>query len=161
MTPNPTPTETKSVPIPRWLVKSFWSGHRLVYAATGGRAGLRPPTADKYGMLRLRTIGRRSGQERSAILAYFEDGADIILVPMNGWAGSEPAWWLNLQSTPDAIVDLPDGARTVTARAADPDERARLWRMAAEGTWGEDMDSYAAGRGIETQIVVLEPRHNA
>lgn len=157
---NQTSTETvepKAVPIPRWLVRTVWRVHRMMYAATGGRMGLRLPTSDRYGMLRLRTTGRRSGQERRAILAYFKDGQDLVLVPMNGWADPEPAWWLNLQARPDAIVDLPQETCTVTGRLADPDERARLW-AAASGTWGSDMDAYAAGRARDTQIVILEPR---
>lgn len=161
-TPTETQTSTdaveaKKVPIPRWLVTAFWRGHRLVYSATGGRLGLRTPKSDRYGMLRLRTTGRRTGQERDAILAYFEDGPDVVLVPMNGWADPEPAWWLNLQATPDAIVDLPDGGREVTAHKADPEDRARLWTMARD-TWGKDMDAYAAERGRETQMVILQPR---
>ena len=164
VTANPPPSATvepRSVPIPRWLVRAFWRGHRLIYSISGGRRGLRIPTSERYGMLRLRTTGRRSGQERRAILAYFEDGPDLVLVPMNGWADPEPAWWLNLQAHPDAVVDLPEGARAVHARLADADERARLWAVGAAGPWGKDMDAYAAGRARETQMVMLEPRQNA
>jgi deazaflavin-dependent oxidoreductase (nitroreductase family) len=135
-------------------VRGFWRGHRLLYALTGGRLGLRPPTADRYGMLVLRTLGRRSGKERQAILAYFEDGRDLVIVPMNGWAAPEPAWWLNLQAQPEATVDMPDGTRLVRARLADPEEHARLWATAAAGPWGQDMDAYAVGRGRDTAIVM-------
>jgi hypothetical protein len=38
----------------------------------------------------------------------------------NGWGEGEPAWWLNLQANPDVRVDLPDGPRLVTGRAARP-----------------------------------------
>ena len=69
-------------------------------------------------MLRLRTIGRRTGEERSAILGYFEDGPNLVTLAMNGWAEGEPAWWLNLQAHPDATVDLVGGPRKVRARAA-------------------------------------------
>ncbi len=157
-TESPTTVEPKEVPIPRWAVRAFWRGHRLIYRVSRGRFGLRTPTADQYGMLQLRTVGRKTGQERSVILAYFEDGPDLIVVPMNGWAEPEPAWWLNLQSQPTAVVDLPDETREVKARVATPEERARLWRIASEGTWGSDMDDYAAARGRETQIVILQPR---
>jgi deazaflavin-dependent oxidoreductase (nitroreductase family) len=109
-------------------------------------------------MLQLRTEGRKTGLERKVILAYFEDGSDLIVVPMNGWADPEPAWWLNLQAQPDAVVDMPNETRNVRARLANPEERARLWKMASEGTWGSDMDNFAAGRNRETQIVILEPR---
>ena len=150
--------EVKDVPIPRWMVRTVWTLHRALYRYSRGRFGLRPPTADKYGMMQLRTVGRKSGMERSVILAYFEDGADLIVVPMNGWADPEPAWWLNLQAQPEAIVDMPGETRKVTARLAGPEERSRLWTIASEGTWGSDMNNYAAGRNRETQIVILEPR---
>ena len=85
-------------------------------------------------MMRLRTVGRRSGQERTAILGYFEDGADLVTMAMNGWADAEPAWWLNLQAHPDTTVDLPGGPRAVHAHAANEDERPRLWARWASTT---------------------------
>jgi deazaflavin-dependent oxidoreductase (nitroreductase family) len=69
-------------------------------------------------MMRLRSTGRRSGIERSAILGYYDDGPNLVTLAMNGWAAGEPAWWLNLRARPDATVDLVDGPRAVTARAA-------------------------------------------
>ena len=142
---------------PRWFIRAFWIGQRAVYNATGGRLGLRPATARQWGMLRLHTIGRRSGEERVAILGYFEDGADLVTMAMNGWADPEPAWWLNLQAHPDATVDLPGGeSRAVHGRAADVDERPRLWAMQA--TYDKDLDAYAARRSRETAVVILSPR---
>ena len=92
---------------PRWFIRLFWAVQRAVYSVTRGRFGLQTATADRQGMLRLRTVGRRTGEERMAILGYFEDGADLVTMAMNGWADAEPAWWLNLQAHPDATVDLP------------------------------------------------------
>jgi deazaflavin-dependent oxidoreductase (nitroreductase family) len=152
-----TTVKPKSVPVPRVVVRSIWAMHRALYSGTGGRVGLRAPKPDSYGMLRLRTVGRRSGQERVAILAYVDDGPDLILVAMNGWAEAAPAWWLNLQAHPDASVDLPDGPRAVSARVAMPDERQRLWTLLAE-PWGKDRDAYAAGLSHEAPVVILEPR---
>ena len=94
---------------PRWFIRSFWAVQRAVYAVTRGRFGLRSATADRWGMMRLRTVGRRTGEERKAILGYFEDGPDLVTMAMNGWADPEPAWWLNLQAQPDVTVDLVDG----------------------------------------------------
>ncbi len=148
--------EPKKVPIPRWLVRTAWVLHRGVYSVTGGRFGLRTPKAGRYGMLRLRTTGRTSGEERVAILAYLDDGPDLILMSMNGWADPSPAWWLNLQAHPDAIVDLPGGSRTVSAREASEDERPRLWAMWAE--LDGNLDAYAAALSHETPVVILEPR---
>jgi F420H(2)-dependent quinone reductase len=30
---------------------------------------------------------------------------------MNGWGAAEPAWWLNLQADPQAVVELKGGIR--------------------------------------------------
>jgi len=141
---------------PRWIVRAFWAVHRAIYSITGGRRGLRTPTADRWGMMRLRTVGRRTGEERAAILGYFEDGPDLVTMAMNGWADAEPAWWLNLQAAPDTIVELKDGPRAVHARAADPDERPRLWAKWA--VYDKGLDAYAARRSRETAVVILSPR---
>ena len=141
---------------PRWFVRTFWTLQRAAYSATGGRFGIRPATADVWGMMCLRTVGRRTGEERKAILGYFEDGPNLVTMAMNGWADPEPAWWLNLQAHPDTSVDLADGPRSVHARAAGLDERPRLW--ATWAVYDKDLDAYAARRSGETAVVILEPR---
>ena len=50
---------------PRFVVRTFWLLHRAAYRLSGGGFGLsRPEAGSKFGMLRLPTIGRRSGQPR-------------------------------------------------------------------------------------------------
>ena len=141
---------------PRWFIRTAWALHRALYRTTGGRTGLRPATADQWGMLRLRTVGRRTSVERVAILGYFGDGPNLVTMAMNGWGDPEPAWWLNLQAHPDASVDLVDGVRAIHARAAVGDERRRLWARWAH--YDKNLDGYAARRSRETAIVVFEPR---
>jgi len=63
---------------PRWFIRAAWLVHRAIYAVTGGRFGLRSAKADRWGMMRLRTVGRRSGKERAVILGYFEDGPNLV-----------------------------------------------------------------------------------
>ena len=145
--------------VPRWLVRTIWIVHRAAYSLTRGRFGLRPATTSQWGMLRLTTVGRRSGQRRVAIVGFIEDGRSIVSPAMNGWADPEPAWWLNLQANPDATVELPDGSsRVVTARAAIGDERARLWGKFLDLQSSAFTDASAALRSRETAIVVFEPR---
>ncbi len=141
---------------PRWFIRTVWGLHRRLYRLTGGRLGLRHPRANGWGTLRLTTTGRRSGCEHSVILAYIEDGPNLLLLAMNGWADGEPAWWLNLQAHPEATVDLVDGDHEVRARAPQGDERDRLWAK-----WREldaHLDAYASLRSTETAVVILEPR---
>ena len=141
---------------PRWFIRTFWAVQRALYSVTRGRFGLRTATPDHSGMLRLRTVGRLSGEERNAILGYFEDGPNLVTMAMNGWADPEPAWWLNLQAHPDVTVDLPGGSRAVHGRAADTAERPRLWARWA--VYDKDLDGFAALRSRETALVILSPR---
>ena len=163
-----TPTSTGNPPIdrskpspkvPHWLIRTIWKGHRAMLRISGGRLGLRPPTATQWGMLRLTTVGRRSGARRVAILGYIEDGANLVTPAMNGWMAAEPAWWLNLQANPVTSVRLHDGeVRHVRARAASGDERERLWRRLVDIGSSAYTDANAATRAREAAIVVLEPQ---
>jgi deazaflavin-dependent oxidoreductase (nitroreductase family) len=141
---------------PRWFIRIFWAAHRAVFRVSGGHLGLWRATPAKWGAMRLRTVGRRSGVERTAMVGYFEDGRDLVTMAMNGWADPEPAWWLNLQANPEAVVDLADGPRYVHGRAATAEERPRLWAIWAE--YDKDLDAYAARRSRETAVVILSPR---
>jgi F420H(2)-dependent quinone reductase len=142
---------------PRWFIKTFWHVHRRVVRMSGSWKGLWVPRPDKWGALLLTTTGRRSGVSRSVILGYYEDGPNLVSMAMNGWGAAEPAWWLNLQADPQAVVELAGGMRReVLGRPAIGGERERLWRR-----WREldnNLDSYAARRPRETAVVVLEPR---
>ena len=113
------------------------------------------PKPGRWGTLRLTTLGRRSGEERSVILGYFEDSPNLVTMAMNGWSPGEPAWWLNLQAHPQARVEIKGADYPVVGRAAGGEERARLWAR-----WSEidkDLDAFAALRPTETAVVVLEP----
>ncbi|MPY98454.1 MAG: nitroreductase family deazaflavin-dependent oxidoreductase [Actinophytocola sp.] len=140
---------------PRWVIRLAWQAHRAVYRVTRGRVGLWSAKANRWGTMRLATVGRRTGEERSVMLGYLQDGPNLVTLAMNGWAAPEPAWWLNLQANPDATVELSSGRRRVRARAASGEERARLWARWQE--LDKDLDAFAARRPRETAVVVLEP----
>lgn len=147
---------TPRVP-PPWFVHTAWRVHRALYRLSGGRFLWTTSNKRGWGALRLTTTGRKSGQERSVIIGYLEDGHDLVAIAMNGWDEGHPAWWLNLEATPDAVVRLAgQPPRRVRARAAVGAERDRLWER-----WlhvDPNLDDYAARRSTETPVVVLEPR---
>jgi len=90
------------------------------------------------------------------MIGYFEEGPNLVTMAMNGWGEGEPAWWLNLQAKPEAVVEVEGDRLEVTGRAAKGDERSQLWDR-----WRQidkNLDQYAARRPRETAVVVLEPR---
>ena len=103
-----------------------WFGrlHRSVYEKTGGRIG-----ANLAGrrMLLLTTTGRKSGRRYTTPLACFSDADDLVVVASNNGQDHHPAWWLNLEHTPEAEVRYGREQLRVRAELASGDERARLW----------------------------------
>ena len=147
-------SQRKRLP-PRWFIRIAWAVHRAITRLTGGRRGLWLVKPGRWGTMRLTTVGRKTGKTRSAIVAYYEDGPNLVTMAMNGWDAPEPAWWLNLQAQPNAEVELKSGTRRVRGRAAVGEERERLWAKFRE--FGDDPDDYAYRRPGQTEVVVLEP----
>jgi len=139
---------------PRWFITTFWRVHRRIVRASGGRRGLWLPRPGKWGALRLTTTGRRSGEPRSVILGYYEDGANLVSMAMNGWGAAEPAWWLNLQANPSATVQIGRLRIPVRAREAEGAERETLWdRVVAIAP---DYDEYRRRTRRRIPVVVLD-----
>jgi hypothetical protein len=79
---------------------------------------------------------------------------------MNRWDEGLPAWWLNLDAHPDAVIRLKgQSERPVRARRVEGEERDRLWRLWAEVD--ERLDALADSRSADTPVVVFEPRDAA
>jgi F420H(2)-dependent quinone reductase len=140
---------------PNWFIRIAWVVHRAIVRLTGGRRGIWRATPEKWGTLRLHTVGRKSGKERVAILGYYEDGPNLVTLAMNGWMEGEPGWWLNLKGKPDVTIETVHGPLAVHAREAQGEERERLWHLF------HDAKLYVARRTTPTAVVVLEPRTDA
>src|SRR3954452_16602555 len=65
-------------------------------------------SGDTFGgldLLYLTTVGARSGQQRTAPVARFDDGADAWhVVASAGGQAQHPAWYLNIVAHPDDVV---------------------------------------------------------
>jgi deazaflavin-dependent oxidoreductase (nitroreductase family) len=138
----------------RSFLRVGWAWHRLLDRLSGGRFDTR---RFAWPTLRLKTVGRRTGQPRETALIYLEDGVNLAVVASNAGSANDPAWWLNLQVAPDTTVRLPGrGARPGHARPATREERAALWpRLVAI------LPAYADYERRTTRpidVVLLEPR---
>lgn len=142
---------------PAWFKHLFWRTHRFLHRVSGGRFLWTPQARRGWGAMRLTTTGRRSGRPRTVIVGYVEDVFTPVVLAMNGWDEGHPAWWLNLEANPDAVIKVKGGPeREVRARRVEGPERERLWQLWA--SVDEGLDAYAALRSVETPVVVFEPR---
>ncbi|MFV9504718.1 MAG: nitroreductase/quinone reductase family protein [Oscillochloridaceae bacterium umkhey_bin13] len=77
----------------------------------------------------LSTLGRRSGQLRTAPLFCIRDGEAYVVIGSYGGNTHHPAWYLNLQARPRALVV--DRGQTWLASAEDVtgNDYERLWNL--------------------------------
>lgn len=127
--------------------------HRLVYRASGGRIGGR---LWDLPVVLLTTTGRQSGKQRTVPLCSLRDGDDVVVIASYGGLDRPPAWWLNLEANPQAELLSGRVRRAVTARNADPNERARLWAKVTARAPGYLEYERRTTRTIP--VVILQPR---
>jgi deazaflavin-dependent oxidoreductase (nitroreductase family) len=107
-------------------------------------------------VLLLTSIGRRSGQRRTAPVLYLKDGDRYVVVGSNAGNVRAPAWSYNLEANPDAEIEIRGDRRLVRARVAEGEERAELWRKVNE--MYEGFDDYDANTARDIAVFVLDPR---
>jgi deazaflavin-dependent oxidoreductase (nitroreductase family) len=123
--------------------------YRLTRGRVLGKVGQAP-------VLLLTSTGRRSGQRRTAPVVFLADDERLVVIGSNAGNTNTPAWSLNLQANPDAEVEIGGERRSVTARVAEGDERAELWRRSNEQYSG--FAAYEARTSRDIKLFVLEPR---
>ena len=131
----------------------FGGEHVRVYRETAGERGYhwRGTT-----ILLLRTEGRRTGESRTTPLIHRTDGDRWVVVASKGGAPENPGWFENLKANPDAAIQVKDENVPVRAKAAEGEERGRLWSLMAE-VWPA-YDEYQARTDREIPVVVLSRR---
>ena len=134
----------------RTKMRLQWRLHKLIWSLSGGRLGRR---AVGMPVLELVTIGRRSGEERSILITYVEDGGRPALIATNAGRDRDPAWVLNLRSNPRARARWDGEWREVTAVEVSGDDYTRLWDAAVEANPG--YAEYLAGMSRSVPIVEL------
>ena len=149
----PTPETAGRRILVRSATKYLGALHRLLYRASGGRIGGR---VWDLPVVLLTTTGRKTGKERTVPLCSLRDGDDVVVIASYGGLDQPPAWWLNLEASPQA--ELRDGRtrRSVTAHNAAPDERARLWAELTSRAPGDL--AYERRTTREIPVVILRSR---
>jgi deazaflavin-dependent oxidoreductase (nitroreductase family) len=127
--------------------------HRSVFSATNGRV-----LGHLAGMpvVRLTTVGRKSGQARTTMLTSpAQDGANLVLVASYGGSPTHPHWFLNLRDNQRVEVMTRDFKGTRMARVATAEEKARLWPEIARRY--RNYAGYQEKTRRDIPLVILEP----
>ncbi len=106
--------------------------------------------------LLLNTRGRKTGKLSVQPLIYGKYGNSFVIIASKGGAPQHPAWYLNLQASPECKIQVAAEHYDVTARDAHGEEREKLWRQLAEIY--PPYDDYQAATPRQIPVVVLEPR---
>src|SRR5215207_5830899 len=112
-----------------------------------------------FGMpvVELVTIGRRSGKERSTMLAApIVDAARLVLAASYGGDDRHPTWYLNLRANPEVRVTIAGSTRTMIARVATDEEKDELWPQITSRYQGYADYQKRTQRPIP--VVILESR---
>jgi deazaflavin-dependent oxidoreductase (nitroreductase family) len=107
------------VPLDRWTTR-----------LTHGRVSL-PLVLAALPVITLVTTGRKSGLPRQHHLLAIPHRDDLALIGTNFGQPAAPAWTLNLQAHPNAIVSYRGLTRNVSARPATAAERTDILATAA------------------------------
>jgi proline iminopeptidase len=141
--------------LPQWMID-----HANRYISSGGTDGhmykTHPPGYGEMTVpsLLLTTTGRKSGEKYIVPLHYGAYGKSIIIVASKGGAPEHPSWYKNLQSNPEAEVQVGTKTIKVKARTASGEERAKLWQEALK-FWPPYAD-YQKKALREIPVVVLD-----
>lgn len=91
------------------------------FRANGGNVG--GPNA----LLLLTTTGAKSGQPRTAPVAYSRDGDHLVIIASKAGGPTNPDWYHNLLANPIVTVELGNERFQARASVAEGQERERLY----------------------------------
>ena len=111
------------------FIKWFMALNAWLIRLSRGRIGSKLGTQT---ILILHTTGRKSGQERSIPIAYFEYEGSYLIVASNWGKDQHADWYLNLKKEPRSLLEINGKLIPVLARAALGDEYDRLWKFVTE-----------------------------
>lgn len=108
-------------------------------------------------VLRLTTIGAKTGKPRKTILVRLQDGEKIALIASNYGRAHNPGWYYNLKVNPECQVLTNERSAAYIAYEAEGEEREKYWQLALSFYAGyEEYRARAVHRRIP--VMVLKPK---
>jgi deazaflavin-dependent oxidoreductase (nitroreductase family) len=138
--------------IGKWVFKQFMRFQIFMYRHSGGKM-----MGSLRGMpvLLLTTVGRKTGKQHVAPVMYLRDGENYVVTASNNGADKHPGWFVNLQSNPQATIEVDNMTRGVLTHQASPEEKKRLWtQLVEQAPFFED---YQKKTTRDIPMVILQP----
>jgi len=127
--------------------------HQLTFDLSKGKVA---GTVGGMPVVKLTTVGSKSGQRRSTMLTSpLIEGDNVVLVASYGGDDRNPAWYRNLAANPDVEIVMNGARKSMRARVAEGDERTRLWETLTAGH--ANYAGYQRKTSRQIPVVVLEP----
>jgi len=134
------------------MLKAMISVMVFMYRLTGGGIGGKMQTMP---VLLLSTIGRKSGKPRTVPLTYLRDGSAYVITASYGGLPRNPAWFLNLESHPEATIQVKKRQMQVKTETANPEKKRELWARLMEVAPG--YANYQKRTTRDIPMVILHP----
>ena len=134
------------------MLKLFINMAVFLYKVTNGAVG-----GSMLGLpvLLLTSTGRKSGQSRTVPLGFLKDGATYVVIASNGGNPRHPAWFFNLQSNPEATIQVKNTQLKVRAEQANLEQRRQLWARLVEAS--PNYAKYQQRANREIPVMILSP----
>lgn len=124
-------------------------GHHWDASLAGGKGMLTT--------LLLTTKGRKSGEDRLLPLIYKKVGDAYVIIASKGGFPTHPAWFLNLEASPDAHIQVAHDHFDVRMRVAEGAEREDIWAQMVE-IYPPYADYQVSAGDRIIPVVVLDPQ---
>lgn len=107
-------------------LKTMNAIHKAMLTLSFGKLGWK---AGGMPVLKITTVGRKSGEARAVMLTSpIQVGDTIVIVASKGGEDHHPAWYLNLMAKPEVQVEWKgEASKTMIATTATTAEKAELW----------------------------------
>ncbi|HKE12782.1 MAG TPA: nitroreductase family deazaflavin-dependent oxidoreductase [Myxococcota bacterium] len=151
--PRPKPFTPAQERVGNLVIRVMSRLNVLVFRLSKGRVGGR--FRGGAPVLLLTTVGRKSGERRTAPVLYLADGDRFVVVASKGGFSSHPFWYRNLESNPSVEVEIGGERRKMRAKRAGDAEKRVLWPKLVE--MYHDFEDYQARTRREIPVVILSP----
>jgi len=163
----------QSTDVPWWIRAALWVSatrpgswlllrtlpplDRILLRISGGRVSLARIISAMGGpVIRLTTIGAKTGKERPVPVFGLRDGDRWVVIASNWGREAHPAWYHNLKANPEVKVTAGGQTGEYVAREATGDEREEYLNRIAQLNPG--LETYQKRSGERSiPVVVLSP----